>query len=90
MLASGGGEGLLARLRGLEAGRIALADAGIASTLSANALRVAAVPTEAERVSRTLAERGLYVTELPPEEVDLETVFLELTRDQGIDPEPAS
>ena len=40
---------------------------------------------EAERVSRTLAERGLYVTELRPEEVDLETVFLELTRDQGID-----
>ncbi len=90
VLASGGGEGLVVRLRDLEAGRIALADAGIASTVSANALRVAVAPTEAERVSRTLAERGLFVTELRPEEVDLETVFLELTRDQGIDPESVS
>jgi hypothetical protein len=26
----------------------------------------------------------LYVTELRPDTVDLETVFLELTRDQGV------
>ena len=56
--------------------------------VAGDALRVNVAATEAERVSRTLAERGLYVTELRPEEVDLETVFLELTRDQGIDPEP--
>jgi ABC-2 type transport system ATP-binding protein len=90
VLASGGGEGLVVGLRDLEAGRIALADAGIASTVGTNALRVELVPTEAERVSRTLAEHGLYVTELRPEEVDLETVFLELTRDQGIGPKPSS
>ena len=36
---------------------------------------------DAERVSRTLAARDLFVTELRPDEVDLETVFLELTRD---------
>ena len=50
--------------------------------MAGDALRVAVAPTEGERVSRTLAERGLYVTELRREEVDLETVFLELTRDQ--------
>jgi hypothetical protein len=32
-------------------------------------------------VTRTLADRGLYLTELRPDEVDLETVFLELTRE---------
>jgi ABC-2 type transport system ATP-binding protein len=90
VLASRGGEGLIVRLRDLEAGRAVLADAGIEATVAGDALRVAMAPSEGERVSRALAERGLYVTELRREEVDLETVFLELTRDQGIDPEPAS
>jgi hypothetical protein len=39
---------------------------------------------EAERVSRTLAARDLFVTELRADEVDLETVFLELTRDPEV------
>jgi hypothetical protein len=41
-------------------------------------------PGESEKVSRTLAEAGLYVTDLRPDEQDLETVFLELTRDEGL------
>ncbi len=53
-----------------------------------DALRVAVAPEDAERISRTLAERGLYVTELRPDEVDLETVFLELTADEPADPAP--
>jgi hypothetical protein len=36
-------------------------------------------PSDAARVTRTLADRGLYLTELRPDEADLETVFLELT-----------
>lgn len=90
VLASGGGEGLVVRLRDLGAGMAALTDAGIDATVSGDALRVAVAPTEGERVSRTLAERGLYVTELRREEVDLETIFLELTRDQDALPEPSS
>jgi ABC-2 type transport system ATP-binding protein len=90
VLASGGGEGLIVRLRDMEAGRAALNEAGMVSTPSGDALRVAVAPTESERVSRTLAERGLYVTELRREEVDLETVFLELTRDHEQGPEVAS
>ena len=87
VLASRGGEGLIVRLRDLEAGRAALAGAGLEAIVTGDALRVVVAPAEGERVSRTLAERGLYVTELRREEVDLETVFLELTRDQDADPE---
>jgi ABC-2 type transport system ATP-binding protein len=90
VLASGRGEGLVVRLRDLDAGRNALAEAGITSAIDGDALRVSMPATDAERVSRTLAEQGLFVTELRAEEVDLETVFLELTRDQGVDARPAS
>jgi ABC-2 type transport system ATP-binding protein len=82
VLAAGGAEGLVVKLSDLEAGRAALAAAGFEVVLSDGSLRVGVPPADAERVSRTLAQRGLFVTELRPEEVDLETVFLELTRDE--------
>jgi ABC-2 type transport system ATP-binding protein len=84
VLASGGGEAVLVKLRDLAAGAAALAAAGIPSAPVGDALRVAVVPAEAERVSRTLAESGLFVTDLRPDEKDLETVFLELTKDEGL------
>jgi ABC-2 type transport system ATP-binding protein len=90
VLASKGGDGLIVRLRDLAAGRTALEEAGIEASVTGDALRVAVAPTDAERISRTLAERGLYVTELRREEVDLETVFLELTREHEDGAEPAS
>jgi len=86
VLAGGGGEALIVRLRDLQAGAAALASAGMAVTTAGDALRVAVSSAESEKVSRTLAEAGLYVTELRPDEQDLETVFLELTRDEGIGP----
>jgi len=72
---------LLVRLRDLDAGRAALASAGFEVTRTDDALAVVAGPDDAERVSQTLADEGLYVTELRPREADLETVFLEMTRD---------
>jgi hypothetical protein len=36
-------------------------------------------PEEGARISRALARHGLYPSELRPDEVDLETVFLQLT-----------
>jgi hypothetical protein len=42
-------------------------------------LRVALPPEEAASVTEVLAGQGLYLTELRPDEADLETVFLELT-----------
>ena len=60
-------------------------DAGIAGAPAGDALKVdACPPTRPNGSARTLAERGLYVSELRPDEVDLETVFLELTKDQGV------
>jgi hypothetical protein len=35
-------------------------------------------------VNRALAERGVFAAELRPDAADLETVFLELTRDEGL------
>ncbi len=84
VLASRGGEGLVVKLADLRAGLAALTAAGIEATMGEGALRVALPAAESERVSRTLAHEDLFVTELRPDEVDLETVFLELTRD---DPE---
>ena len=81
VLAGGGGEGSIVRLRDLAAGRAALTAAGIETTDAEDALRVSTQAADPERISRTLAERGLYVTELRPDAADLETVFLELTRD---------
>jgi len=81
VLSAGGGAGLIVRLADLRAGFDALVSAGIETAMGDDALRVSLQAQDAERVSRTLAERGLYVTELRPDEVDLETVFLELTRD---------
>ena len=79
VLTSGRAAGMIVRLEDLAAGMRALADAGIAATSEDGAIRVGLPPADASRVTRTLADRGLYLTELRPDEADLETVFLELT-----------
>ncbi|MCX4469730.1 ATP-binding cassette domain-containing protein [Micromonospora sp. NBC_01655] len=56
----------------------ALARAGLAVTVQPDHLMLAGVDKPA-MVSRLLAEHGLYVSELAPVTVDLESVFLELT-----------
>jgi ABC-2 type transport system ATP-binding protein len=84
VLATTDGTGVIVKLADLDAGRRALEAANIPLTVLGDALRADIPPADAERVSRTLAEAGLYVTELRPDTVDLETVFLELTKDQGV------
>ena len=79
-----GGRGLLVKVADLEAGRRVLTEAQMPVVSAGGALKVDVPAEQAERVSRTLAEAGLFVTELRPDEVDLETVFLELTKDQGV------
>jgi ABC-2 type transport system ATP-binding protein len=84
VLARGGAEGLVVRVDDLPSAARALADAGIDATVGGDGvLRVRLAGGEASRVTRVLAERGLYLSELRPDEVDLETVFLELTKEQG-------
>jgi ABC-2 type transport system ATP-binding protein len=79
VLEQGRPRGLVVRLADLQAGLEALTAAKIDATLDGDALLVAVPPEEAARVTQTLAHKRLYVTELRPQEVSLETVFLELT-----------
>ncbi len=55
--------------------------AGITSVLTGDRLRVSLPPPDASTVTRVLAASGIYLSELRADEVDLETVFLELTAD---------
>jgi ABC-2 type transport system ATP-binding protein len=59
-----------------------LDDAGFSVTGMGDAWRVHGV-SDPSTVTRALADRGHYLTELSPIEADLESVFLELTREQS-------
>ena len=86
VLAAGRARGLVVKLADLPAGLRVLADEQIPAVVSGDTLSVDLPPNQAERVTRVLAGKDLYVSELRPEEVDLETVFLELTKDEGLGP----
>jgi ABC-2 type transport system ATP-binding protein len=79
VLSVGRTEGVLVRLQDLPGGLEALRHAGFDAEILDGTIRVTVPPPEAAGVTRALAERGLYLTELRPDETDLETVFLELT-----------
>jgi ABC-2 type transport system ATP-binding protein len=79
VLTAGRATGLVVRLDDLAGGLRALGDARIRATSDDGMIRVDLPPGDAARVTRALADRGLYLTELRPDEADLETVFLELT-----------
>jgi ABC-2 type transport system ATP-binding protein len=83
VLAAKHSRGLIVRLADLDRGQNALAGAGIDATRQGDHLRVDLPPAEAERVTRALADEQLYLTELRPEEISLEAVFLELTGESG-------
>ncbi len=83
VLAQGRPRGLLVRLADLRAGLEALTAAKIEASMDGDALLVAVPPEDAARVTQALARKKLYLTELRPQEVSLETVFLELTEGLG-------
>jgi ABC-2 type transport system ATP-binding protein len=82
VLSGGRATGLLVGLDDPDAGRRVLMEDGIAVAAASEGrlLHVVLPVTEAARVTRVLADHRLYVTELRPDQADLETVFLELTR----------
>jgi ABC-2 type transport system ATP-binding protein len=86
VLAAGRARGMLVRVADPEAGRRALESAELSSTVDGPLLRVDVQPDQGERVTRALVAADLYPSELRPDEVDLETVFLELTKDEGLGP----
>jgi ABC-2 type transport system ATP-binding protein len=86
VLAAGRARGMLVRVADPEAGQRALESAELSSTVDGQVLRVDVQPDQGERVTRALVAADLYPSELRPDEVDLETVFLELTKDEGLAP----
>jgi ABC-type multidrug transport system ATPase subunit len=84
VLAAGRARGIIVRVADPEAGVRALAAAELHATFDAGVLRVDIPADQGERVSRALVAADLYPSELRPDEIDLETVFLELTKDEGL------
>jgi ABC-2 type transport system ATP-binding protein len=78
VLASRSSSAVRVRVADLDKGAELLREAGFAVRPAEGALHVDEVPDPSE-VTRVLAERGLYLSELSPLGPDLETVFLELT-----------
>lgn len=72
---------LVVKLAELDRGLAVLQAAGIACEPAGDAIRVRPAPDDPAEITRILARERLYVSELRREEADLETVFLELTRE---------
>ncbi len=79
VLASGRSRALVARVDAPDRALQILSSAGLDVALDGDVLRIGLRPEEAATVTRLLAEQGLYVSELGPEQIDLEMVFLQLT-----------
>jgi ABC-2 type transport system ATP-binding protein len=81
VLAGGRPTGMVVTLPDLDAGADVLRAAGLTTERLDGHLRVAVAPTEGARVSQVLGEAGHWVSELRPEDVSLEDLFLELTQE---------
>jgi ABC-2 type transport system ATP-binding protein len=74
--------GLLVRVEDHARATAVLRAAGMAAEVRDEALIVEVPASDGARVTRALAESGIYLSEMRSEEVDLETVFLKLTTDE--------
>jgi ABC-2 type transport system ATP-binding protein len=83
VLAKGGPSRMVVGVDDHDGALAALQSAGFQARLDGDHLSVDAPATDGSRISKALADRGLYVNELRPEEVSLEDVFLELTGEAG-------
>jgi ABC-2 type transport system ATP-binding protein len=81
VLVSRGTRELVVRLDDLDVGAAVLMESGLQVTRQGDALHVVGAE-EPARITRTLADRGLYLSELSPMQVDLESVFLDLTAEE--------
>jgi ABC-2 type transport system ATP-binding protein len=81
VLAGGASAGVLVRIDDPESAHVVLRAAGMDNVVTDGLLRVNIPPRDAARITKTLAQQGLYVSELRPDEEDLEDVFLKLTED---------
>jgi ABC-2 type transport system ATP-binding protein len=74
---------LVVRVEPVDAALETLRSAGMDASRDGDRIFVALAPEDGARVTEVLAEARMYVSELGPEEVDLETVFLELTQGEA-------
>jgi ABC-2 type transport system ATP-binding protein len=82
VLAVRGGNAFVVRAAKIREAKRALDQAGLKATFRGDkSLRVIA-PSGPAKITRVLAEAGIYLTELRAEEISLEAVFLELTGDE--------
>jgi len=88
VLAHGRTSRLVVKVDPLDAALETLRSAELEATADGDRLLVQVPPDQGARVTEVLAAARLYVSELRPEEIDLETVFLELTEGEPA-PEPA-
>ncbi len=88
VLAARQASGVIVRVDEIDRARDVLAAANVHATVADGELKVDVPPRDAARVTRILAAADLYLSELRPHEVDLETVFLELTADPAAEIAP--
>ena len=81
VLARGQPASLMVRLPQLDRGMEILRSAGIDAAIETDHLTVSLPPQQGARVTRALADAGLYLSELRAQEISLEDEFLELTKD---------
>ncbi|MGH9012777.1 MAG: ABC transporter ATP-binding protein [Acidimicrobiia bacterium] len=74
---------LVVRVEPVDAAVETLRSAGMDASRDGDRIFVALAPENGARVTEVLAQARMYVSELGPEEVDLETVFLELTQGEA-------
>ena len=82
VLARGHPASLVVRLPQLERGAEVLRTVGIEAVIETDHLAVRLPPQQGALVTRALSEAGLYLSELRPQEISLEDVFLELTKEE--------
>ena len=82
VLAVRGGNAFVVRAPKIRNAKSVLQTAGFPATFRGDrSIRVVAAANSAGEITRTLADAGIYLTELRQEEISLEAVFLELTED---------
>jgi hypothetical protein len=74
---------MVVKAENLEAALEVLNAAGFEAHIDTDHILVTATPDDGARISRALATKRMYVSELRPMEVSLEDVFLELTKEEG-------
>jgi ABC-2 type transport system ATP-binding protein len=73
--------GFVVKVPDLHRGLEVLQGAGMEGTIKNGAISVKLAADRSPSITEALAREGIYLSELRPLEADLETVFLELTRD---------